>query len=170
MSGSPLPALRPLLAAALLVSAAASPAFARVGEPLAVLKERFGKAPDPKSPKNMAVWFIESIDGPLVYTVTLNAKGVSIAEGIKPLKRAILTTKIAQDFLEDQMVVLKDSKTARVMKTGEKYEFAKQSFTCAEHEYVLLDEPNGLLLVWSRAGIPSVMAVTKELLLQPPAS
>ena len=155
-----------LLAAALILSAAATSAFARIGEPLARLTERFGKAPERESPKHMAVWFIESIDGPLVYTVTLNAKGVSIAEGIKPLKRAILTTKIAQDFLADQMVLLKDSKTARVMKPGEKYEFAKQSFVCAEGEYVVLDEPAGLLLIWSRAGIPSVMAVTKERLLQ----
>jgi hypothetical protein len=146
-------------------AALTAPGFARVGEPLAKLKERFGKAPDPQSPKNMAVWFIESIDGPLVYTVTLNAKGLSIAEGIKPLKRAILTAQIAQDFLQDQMVLLKDSKTARVVPTGGKYEFAKQSLVCAEGEYVVVDEPNGLLLIWSRAGIPSVMAVTREMLL-----
>ncbi len=166
MAGSPLLAPRSLLVAALVFSATATPGFARLGEPLARLRERFGKAPERESPKNMAVWFIESIDGPLVYTVTLNAKGVSIAEGIKPLKRAVLTAKIAQDFLEDQMTLLKDSKTVRVVKPGEKYVFAKQSFDCAEGEYVVLDEPNGLLLIWSRAGIPSVMAVTRELLLQ----
>ena len=129
--------------------------------------ERFGKGPERESPKGMAIWFIESIDGPLVYTVTLNASGISIAEGIKPLKRAVLTTKIAQDFLQDQMVLLKDSKTARVVKPGEKYEFARQSFVCGENEYVMVDESKGVLLIWSRAGIPSVMAVTRELLLQP---
>jgi len=166
MSGFLLPALRSLLVAALVVSAAATPGFARIGESLDLLKTRFGKSPERESPKNMAVWFVESIDGPLVYTVTLNAKGVSIAEGIKPLKRAILTTKIAQDFLADQMTLIKDSKTARVVKPGEKYAFAGQSFLCAEGEYVVLDEPNGLLLVWARAGIPSVMAITKEMLLQ----
>ena len=154
-----------LLATTLLLALATMPALARIGEPLDKLRVRFGKAPERESPKNMAVWFIESIDGPLVYTVTLNAKGVSIAEGIKPLKRAILTTKIAQEFLQDQMVLLKDSKTARVVPPGEKYEFAKQSFVVAEGEYVMLDEPNGLLLIWSRAGIPSVMAVTREMLL-----
>jgi hypothetical protein len=166
MSGSLLPAPRSLLAAALVAIAATSPGFARIGESLDLLKTRFGKSPERESPKNMAVWFVESIDGPLVYTVTLNAKGVSIAEGIKPLKRAILTAKIAQDFLADQMTLIKDSKTTRVVKPGEKYVFAGQSFLCAEGEYVVLDEPNGLLLVWARAGIPSVMAITKEMLLQ----
>jgi hypothetical protein len=156
----------PRLVFTLLLALTAVTGFARVGEPLAKIRERFGKAPDPQSPKHMAVWFIESIDGALVYTVTLNAKGVSIAEGIKPLKRAILTTKIAQDFLQDQMVLLKDSKTTRVVPPGEKYEFAKQSFVVAENEYVVLDEPAGLLLIWSRAAIPSVMAVTRELLQQ----
>ena len=152
-------------ALALLLALTAAPAFARIGDPVATFTERFGKGPERESPKGMAVWFIESIDGPLVYTVNLNAKGVSIGEGIKPLKRAILTAKIAQDFLDEQMSLLKDSKTARVLKTGEKYEFAGQSFTCAEGEYVVLDETQGLLIVWVRTGIPSVMAVTKELLL-----
>jgi len=165
MSGSLLPAPRSLLAVALVAIAAASPGLARIGDPVAKLTERFGKGPERESPKGMAVWFVESIDGPLVYTVTLNAKGVSIAEGIKPLKRAILTTKIAQEFLEDQLVLLKDSKTTRVVKPGEAYEFAKQSFVCAEGEYVVLDEAQGLLLVWVRTGIPSVMAVSKEMLL-----
>lgn len=145
--------------------ATASPGLARIGDPVAKFTERFGKGPERESPKGMAVWFIESIDGPLVYTVTLNAQGVSIAEGIKPLKRAILTAKIAQDFMAEQMTLLKDSKTARVVKPGEKYEFASQPFVCAEGEYVVLDEARGLLLVWVRNGIPSVMAVTPEVLL-----
>ena len=150
---------------ALLFALTAASGFARVGEPLAKLKERFGKAPDPQSPKGMAIWFIESIDGALVYTVTLNAKGISIAEGIKPLKRAQLTTDIAQDFINDQLVLLKDSKTARRVLPGEKYEFAKQLFVCAENEFVMVDEPRDLLIIWSRAGIPTVMAVTREMLL-----
>jgi hypothetical protein len=151
----------------LLLVALAAPAPARIGEPLAKLKERFGKAPDPQSPKGKAVWFIESIDGPLVYTVTLNAKGVSIGEGIKPLKRGLLTTQIAQDFLNDQLSLLKDSKTARTMKPGENYTFAQQAFVCGEQEYVVVDEPNNLLVVWSRGGIPAVMAITREMLLPP---
>jgi len=168
MSGSLLPAARSLLFTALVFSTAAAPAFARVGDPLARISERFGRSPERGSPKNMAVWFIESIDGALAYTVTVNAKGVSIAEGIKPIKRAILTTKIAQDFLQEQMSVYPDSKTARVVAPGEKYVFAQQSFVCAESEWVLLDEPNGLLLIWTRAGIPSVMAVSREMLLPKP--
>ncbi len=153
------------VAFALLLTLTAGSGFARVGEPLAKLKEHFGKAPDPQSPKGKAVWFIESIDGPLVYTVTLNTKGVSIAEGIKPLKRALLTTTIAQDFINDQMVLLRDSKTARQVLPGEKYEFAQQLFVCAENEFVVVDEPRDLLIIWSRAGIPTVMAVTREMLL-----
>ncbi len=164
MSGSLPLALRSLLVAA-LVAAATSSGFARIGDPVAKFTERFGKGPERESPRGMAIWFIESIDGPLVYTVTLNAKGVSIAEGIKPLKRAVLTDKIAQDFLDEQMTLLKDSKTARVVKPGEKYEFAKQAFVCAGGEYVVLDEAQGLLLVWVQTGIPSVMALTREVLL-----
>lgn len=167
MSGSPFSVSRSLLAAALVALAAAIPASARIGENLDLLTKRFGKGPERDSPKHMAVWFIESIDGPLVYTVTLNAKGVSIAEGIKPLKRAILTTKIAEDFLADQLNVIKDSKTARVVKVGEKYSFAGQSFTANKDEYVVVDEERGVLLVWAQGGIPSVMAVTKERLQQP---
>ena len=154
-----------LLITSLLLAVATTSGFARIGDSVAKFTERFGKGPERESPKGMAVWFIESIDGPLVYTVTLNAKGVSIAEGIKPLKRAILTNKIAQDFMDEQMSLLKDSKTSRVVKPGEKYEFARQSFVCAEGEYVVLDEPRDLLLVWVRDGIPSVMAITKEILL-----
>ncbi len=142
----------------------ATPGFARIGEPLAKLKDRFGKAPDPQSPKGKAVWFIESIDGPLAYTVTLDSHGVSIGEGIKPLKRAILTTQIAQDFVNDQLTLLKDSKTARIVKPGENYSFAGQTFVCAAQEYVVVDEPANLLVIWSRAGIPTVMAITREML------
>ena len=168
MLGSVLLAPRSLLAAALVFSAAATSGFARIGDPVAKFTQRFGKGPERESPKHMAVWFIESIDGPLVYTVTLNAKGVSIAGGIKPLKRAILTAKIAQDFMDEQMTLLKDSKTVRIVKPGEKYVFARQSFDCAEGEYVVLDDAQGLLFVWVRTGIPSVMAVTREMLLQQP--
>jgi hypothetical protein len=164
MSGSLLPAPRSLLVAALVATAAATPGFARIGDSVAKFTERFGKGPERESPRNKAVWFIESIDGPLVYTVTLNAKGVSIAEGIKPLKHALLTAKIAQDFVDEQLVLLKDSKTARVIATGDKYTFAGQSFVCAEGDYVVVDEPKGLLIIWARGGIPSVMAVTKEMM------
>jgi hypothetical protein len=166
MSGS-LPALRSLLAATLVVCAVATPAFARLGDPVTKLKDRFGRPPERESPKGMAVWFIESIDGALVYTATLNAKGVIIAEGIKPLKRAILTSEIAKDFLQDQMAPFLESKTARVVKPGEKYEFAQQSFDCGPSDFVFVDEPNGILLIWARAGVPSVIALSPEVLQRP---
>ncbi len=150
----------------LLYALLATSAFARVGEPLARLKEHFGKAPEAGAPKNMAVWIIESIDGALIYTVTLNDKGVSIAEGIKPLKRGLLTTQIAQDFLRDQSFAIKDSKTARVVPAGGKYVFAGQSFVCGANESVIVDDVNGLLIIWSRDNPPSVMAVTREMLLR----
>lgn len=165
MLGSLLPVSRLLLVTAVLLSTAAIPAAARLGETVANLKERFGRSPERESPKNMAVWFVESVDGVLVYTATLNAKGFIIAEGIKPLKRAVLTTEIVKDFLQDQIKPHADSKTSRIVPAGEKYEFAKQSFVCAKDEWVLVDEPNGLLLVWSRAGISSVMAISPEMLL-----
>ena len=158
--------MRRLVLAFLFLSASAT-GFARLGETLAQLKEHFGTPPDPKSPKGMLVWFVESIDGPLVYTVTLNAKGVSIAEGMKPVRRGILTQKIVQDFLEDQMTLTKDSKTARVVPPGGKYEFAKQAYTCADNEWVLVDDTKGILLIWSRAGTQSLMAVTHEMMLRP---
>lgn len=152
------PGLILLLAAILL-----APAAARVGESEAALKEVFGKAPDPKSPKGMAVWFIETRNGPLVYTVTLNAEGHSIAEGIKPLKQAVLTAAMAQDFIQNQIAPFRDSKTARVVPAGEKYTFGGQAFTCAEHEFVLLDEANDLLIIWSRGGIATIIAVNREM-------
>src|SRR4051812_34779718 len=128
------------LALLLLFGLTAVSGYARLGETLAQLKEHFGTPPDPKSPKGLLVWFVESIDGPLVYTVTLNAKGVSIAEGMKSVKRGVMTQKIVQDFLEDQMALVKDSKTARVVPPGEKYAFAKQGFTCGPKEWVLVDD------------------------------
>ncbi|MDB6165963.1 MAG: hypothetical protein JWQ83_1103 [Lacunisphaera sp.] len=146
---------------------AAISAQARLGETLAQLREHFGTPPDPKSPRGMVVWFVESVDGPLVYTVTLNAKGISIAEGMKSVKRGIMTQKIVQDFLEDQMTLTRDSKTARVVPPGEKYEFAKTAYTCGEKEWVLVDDTRGVLLIWSRAGTQSVMAVTHEMMQRP---
>ena len=151
----------------LLAGLALATAHARVGEPIAQIKARFGK-PDPQSPKNMVVWFIETNNGALVYTVNYNAKGMSIGEGLKPLKKAQLTTASAKDFLQDQMFLIKDSPTARVVKPGEKYDFAGQSFVCAEDDFVLMDETKDLLIIWSRGGVGQVMAVCREMLLHPP--
>ena len=158
---------RIFLLATLVLGAAHTPAFARVGESLAKLRKHFDASPERESPKNMAIWFIESIDGALVYTATFNAQGISISEGIKPLKRAVLTTKIAEDFIRDQMVPLEGSPTSRVVPPGQTYLFADQSFVCDESEFVMVDDGRGLLLIWSRGGIPSVMAISREMLLTP---
>lgn len=157
-SSSPLPLL-------LLLALTAASGVASVGEPVAKITERMGK-PNPQSPRNMAIWFIETNGGPLVYTVTPNARGISIAEGLKPVKQhTLLTEETALGFIQEQLLPFKDSKTARVVRAGEKYEFAKQPFTCAEQEYVLLDEPNGVLLIWNKmATNSSVIVVTPEML------
>lgn len=142
---------------------AASPAVARVGEPVSQIKERFGK-PDPHSPKGMVIWFIEAANGPLVYTVNFNAKGISIAEGLKPLKNALLAVSSAKDFIQDQMVRINNSPTARVLKAGETYEFGGQAFVCNEGEFVALDPKQDLLIIWSQAGTGAVMALSREML------
>jgi hypothetical protein len=144
----------------------AATGLARVGEPVAKIKERFGK-PEPKPPKNMVVWLIETNNGPLIYTVTYNAKGISIAEGLKPLKTAVLTARSANDFIQDQVALIKDPATTRIMKPGEKFEFAGQPFTCGENEFVLMNNANDLLVIWSRGTDGTVLAVCREMLQRP---
>jgi hypothetical protein len=152
-----------LLVAALILSAAAISAHARLGESLAKLKEQFGK-PQPQAQKDTAFWLFEAEDGQLVYTVTFNAKGVSIAEGLKPLKFARLTRETAENFIDGQLGPLRQSKTARTINPGEKYTFAGKPFVCAENEYVIVDDPNGLLIVWTKSALPYVMAVSPEMI------
>ena len=152
--------LLPLVLFAVLATAG----FARIGDPLEKFRARFGKGPDPQSPRGKAVWFIEVEDGVLVYTVTVDDKGRSIAEGIKPLKRAQFPREIAQEFIDDQLALVKDSKTARRLRPGEQYTFAGQAFVCGKDEFVVVDEPRDLLVVWEQGGIPSVMALTRAVL------
>jgi hypothetical protein len=163
MFGSRLIAPRFLLVAALIVSAAATSAHARLGEPLAKLKERFGK-PQPQAQKDAVFWLFEGEDGQLLYTVTLNAKGVSIAEGLKPLKYGRLTRETAENFINGQLGSFRESKTARTVNPGEKYVFAGKSFVCAEQEYVIVDDANGILIVWTKGAPPYVMAVSPEMI------
>lgn len=153
-------ALTLFLLASLLLPAA----HARLGETAAQLRERFGR-PEPQVRKNdaSAVWFFEGQDGQLVYTVTFNAQGISIAEGLKPLKRAVLTQVHAENFIDGQLLAYKDSKTRRVVKPGEKYTFGGKEFLCAKSEYVVVDEPNGILVVWTHTGLVSVLAVSPEM-------
>ena len=110
------------------------------------------------------IWFIETTNGALVYTVTYNANGISIAEGLKPLKSADLTAESAKNFIQDQVSLIKDSSTTRIVKPGEKYEFAKQAFVCAENEFVVLDQTNDLLIIWSRGSAGTILAVSREMI------
>jgi hypothetical protein len=105
-------------------------------------------------------------DGQLLYSVTFDAKGHSIAEGLRPLKRAIFTSNIAHDFIQGQIAPFHDSKTLRTCKAGDKYQFAGQSFTCAEGEVAIVDDANGVLIVWTQKGVPSVMAVSRVMVQQ----
>lgn len=157
--------MRRLLALALLTSLPFATAHARLGETAATLRERFGR-PNPQINRDdsTATWFFEAQDGQLVYTVTFNAKGISIAEGLKPLKRAILGRQNAQDFIDGQLQPYKDSKTQRVVKPGEKYKFGGKEFICLKEEYVVVDEPNNILVVWTHTGLISVLAVSTEMI------
>jgi hypothetical protein len=138
-------------------------AQARLGETLADIKKRYD-SPLSQVRKDAATWlFDEGDSGQLAYTVTFNAKGRSIAEGMKPVKRARFSKETALDFIEMQLAPYRESKTQRIVKQGEKYRFAGQDFTCGPQEYVVLDEPRGLLLIWSQVVDPSVMVVSPEM-------
>lgn len=153
--------LIPILLAGLALTAATG--HARLGENLAQLRERFGK-PENQPRKDAAVWLFDGEGGRLVFTVTFNAKGESIAEGLKPLKHTLFTAQLAQGFIDSQTEPYRDSKTARQPKAGEKYTFAGKEFTCAEQEFVIVDEPKNMLLIWTRAGLPSIVIVSREML------
>lgn len=146
----------------LLALAAVLPAEARLGERLADLQQRFGK-PQGRPQKNMQVWLIEEVAGPLLYTVTFDAQDRSIAEGLKPYRQAKLTEQAARNFIRDQLTVLADSNTARSVRPGENYAFAGQTFTCGDGEQVIVDEKSDLMIVWSQREPGSVLVVTSEL-------
>jgi len=142
----------------------AVPAGATLGETLEQLKSRLGKPEQQAQPrKDMAVWLFEVDDGQLIYNVTFNAQGRSIAEGLRPLKRAIFTKDTAQDFIQNQIAPFRDSKTLHTYHPGKKYQFAGQLFTCPEQEIAIVDDVNGVMIVWVQKGVPSVMAVTAEM-------
>ena len=157
-----LPVPRALLAPLLLLGLTAT-AQARLGDTLSQLKSQFG-SPESQSRKNVAVWFFEIQDGRMIYTVTFNAKGLSIAEGLKPIKNALFTTDIAQNFIHAQVEPFRDSKTLHTLGPGDKYTFAGQAFTCGAQENVIVDEANDFLLIWTRTGLPAVMAVRREMM------
>lgn len=148
-----------LLAAATLTT----PAVARIGEKAADLRARFGK-PESQPQKNVLVWLIEDAAGALVYTVTLDDKGVSIAEGLKPFRQAQLTKEAAQNFVGEQLSTLPSGHAAREVKAGEGYVFAGEKMTCGAQERVVVDDANGLLVIWTLAPAPNVLAVSRDFL------
>lgn len=158
-------ASRSLLTLALLASLVVTTSQARLGETLAQLKARYGRpAPQERKDPRSAVWFFEGEEGELAFSVTFDAKGLSIAEGLKPLKQARFPANTVEDFFDLQMEPSRGSKTSRTVKPGEKYTFAGKTFICAEQESVVVDEPNALLIVWTHTGLTSVMAVRPEML------
>lgn len=152
-----------VLLAAVLVSA---PAFAVLGEELESLRKRFGRpSPELKPQKNVSTWFIETEAGERVmYTVTFGADGRSIAEGLKPVGRALLKPELVREFVDEQREQFLDSKTVRIVKPGEKYAFAGRALTCGAHEQVIVDEPGDYLIVTIGGETPSVLAVRAEML------
>ena len=158
MLGSPPPVPRALLVAALFLAAAAT-SRALLGDTLADISKHRG-SPTGKPEPNRAVWLFEGEDGQLLYSVTFDAAGRSIAEGLKPVRNARFNRAFVVDFIKAELEPIKGSKTTHELKVGDKYTFAKQPFTVAEDEYVVVDEPNGVLIVWNQGRPPSVMAVT----------
>ena len=151
----------------LLAATTTTVGHARLGENLAELKKRFGNpAPQVQPRKDQATWLFEGEGGQLSYSVTFNAKGLSIAEGFKPLKRTIFGRRVAMDFIDAQLAPLRDSKSRRVVKPGETYHFAGKTMVCGNREYIVVDEPNDTLVVWNEDGVPSVIVVAAEMMAQ----
>ena len=158
--------LRSLLAASLGLLLF-STAEATLGDTLEQLKIRYGKPEQQARPrKDQAVWLFEAEDGQLMFNVTFDARGHSIAEGLRPVKRANFTKDIAEDFIQGQIAPYRNSKTIHTFKSGEKYRFAGQIFTCGDQEVAVVDDANGILIIWEQGGVPSVMAVTASMVRQ----
>lgn len=144
----------------------ATPAWAVLGENLDTLTKRFGKQdPQVRPQKNVAMWSLESDDSErLLYTVTFDSKGRSIAEGLKPVKMVPLPRDIAETFIATQLAAYAGAATTKAPKPGEMYRFAGQDFTCAPNEKVLVDEVNDFMVVWVQAKPGMVLAVRAAML------
>jgi len=138
-------------------------AHARLGETLGQLKDRLGKvAEEPR--KNTVIFYVETRGGSLSYTVTFNAKGKSIAETLKPIQFDDFSNVSAQGFINLQLEPYQNSKTLHGVKPGQKYSFGGKDFVCSADQWVVLDEANDILIVWTQTGLMSVMAVRREVL------
>jgi len=154
---------RHLLLLLLLTAPLLVPASARLGETLADLKKRFGQ-PERESRGTNQFWLFEGDNGQVLYSVTFNAAGRSIAEGMKPHKRARFPDSNAHVFIDSQLAPWEGSKTMRTIQPGEHYRYAGQDFVCDKSEFVKVDEPNGVLLVWNKSAVsPSVMVLAPEM-------
>jgi hypothetical protein len=154
-----------LLSVLLLAAIAAQPAWALLGETVGDIKKRLGP-PEPQleKSKESAYWLFEGDDGQLMYSVTFNAQGKSIAEGLKPLKRARFNRTRVMEFIDSELVLVRDSPTLRVVKPGEAYKFAGRQFVCAETEYIVVDPERDTLVMWSQSGVPNVLVLSAEML------
>lgn len=149
----------------LLAGLSIIPAQARLGETMSDLQKRYGKPePQAKGNKSAATWFIEGEDGLLIYTVTFDAKGLSIGEGMKPVRYAKFSDATVHTFIEMQLAPYRDSQTVRTAKHGEKYTFRGKKYTAGNVETVIVDDANDLLIVWTQGATPSVMAVRSVLM------
>jgi hypothetical protein len=151
-----------LLPVLLACAAFALPAHARIGDKAAELRKRLGK-PEAQPQKNVLVWLVEEPAGALLYTVTFDEKDVSIAEGLKPFRQAKMTDQTARAFIAEQLAALPAGHRARELKSGEAYTFAGEKLTCGANERIVIEAEHGLLIVWNVAPLPSVLAVTREM-------
>jgi hypothetical protein len=140
------------------------PALARVGEPLAEIRKRYGK-PQGTPDSRTTFWMFENDFGAMHYTVTVNDKGISIAEGLKPYRRTRFTALDAETFISMQFAG-KPEGDRRIVTPGQAYRFGGQDFVCAPLEHVVIDETAGILLIWIKAEPPSVLAVSPEMVQQ----
>lgn len=153
-----------------LLLAASPSARAALGETEGEIARRFGR-PDPLlqqgSQKHVTLWAIETPQSErLIYTVTFNPKGRSMGEGLKPVRRAVLTDDYAQSFVDSQLAMHPTAtpESTREPKPGEKYIFAGQEFACGADEKVWVDETNDFLVVWLQGPKGHVLAVRAEML------
>ncbi|MES1168250.1 MAG: hypothetical protein ABUL61_03670, partial [Oleiharenicola lentus] len=106
----------------------------------------------------------EGDDGQLMYSVTFNAQGKSIAEGLKPLKLARFNKTRVMEFIDSELIQVRDSPSLKVPKPGESFSFSGKSITCGPKEYVVVDDRLGLLIIWNQEGVPSVLVLSREML------
>lgn len=144
-----------------ITALAATPAHALLGDTLEVLSKRRGK-PIVQPAPNRAAWLFEGLDGPLLYSVTFGADGRSMAEGLKPARpRDSMHPDFVADFIKSQREVLAGSTTTRELaETGLPYTFAGRKFVLGKDEYVVIDEPRGVLIIYTRGALPSVIVLT----------